>query len=200
MLVKANRRQVVDTFVVGEFDDCRLGLEAYADAVAERFSIRLPPNETGYCTWCSDRYGYSDRSVSKRGCGAGTEASTAEFAALAAKTLKPYGFDFIQFDDQWQAGNPDLNGPARDFTRTDPKGPYPDGFGKTVALLREKGIRAGLWFIPFGGVANDPAWAGKSNLFVRSAVEVPKTVRCLRRVRTSSRTRARSSTAAASTA
>ncbi len=178
MLVKANRRQVADTFVVGEFDDCRLGLEAYADAAAERFSIRLPPNETGYCTWCSDRYGYSDRSVSKRGCGAGTEASTAEFAALAAKTLKPYGFDFIQFDDQWQAGNPDLNGPARDFTRTDSKGPYPDGFGKTVALLREKGFRAGLWFIPFGGVADDPAWAGKSNLFVRSAVEVPKTVRC----------------------
>lgn len=174
MLVRAGKRQTIDTIIVGAFDDCRLGLEAYADEVAERFAIKLPPNRSGYCTWCSDRYGYSDTSAFRDGCGAGTEVSTCEYADLAARLLKPYGFDFIQIDNQWQAGNPRLNGPARDFSKTAPDGGYPNGFRMTVERLRSKGIDAGLWLIPFGGVAADPVWADKTDLFVRSAVEVRK--------------------------
>lgn len=160
-----------DTFVVGAFDDCRLGLEAYADAAAERFGIRLPPNRTGYCTWCSDRYGYSDRTVFARGCGAGSERSTREYAAAAERILKPYGFEFVQFDDQWQNGK-ELNGPARDFTRTDPQGPYPNGFRPIVDHLNGKGFAAGLWFIPFGGVAEDPFWAKQGDVYVKSFAEI----------------------------
>lgn len=160
-----------DTFVIGAFDDCRLGLEAYADAAADRFKIKLPPNRTGYCTWCSDRYGYSDTTFFARGCGAGTERTSREYADVAARLLKPYGFEFIQLDDQWQAGE-ELNGPARDFSRTNPDGPYPNGFRPIVDYLHEKGLAAGLWFIPFGGVAADPSWKGREHLYVKSAVEI----------------------------
>ena len=176
MLVEKGRAQTVDTLVIGAFDDCRLGLEAYADAAAMRHGVCLRPNRTGYCTWCSDRYGYSDRSRYARGCGAGDEASTRVYADLAAKVLKPYGFDFIQFDDQWQNGK-ELNGPARDFSKCDPKGPYPNGFGPIVRHLNEKGFAAGLWFIPFAGVATEPAWAGKDELYVKSAVEIPRALK-----------------------
>ena len=139
---------VPDVFAIGHFDDCRLGLEAYADAAARYHGIRLPPNRSGYCTWCSDRYGYSDKSEFPNGAGAGTEASTLACAALAERTLKPYGFDFFQFDDQWQDGR-ENNGPARNFLRVNPKGPYPNDFGRVVAVLRGGDDQA--WII--GGMA-----------------------------------------------
>ena len=175
MTVFPDGPQDADTFVIGAFDDCRRGLEAYADAAAERFAIKLPPNRSGYCSWCSDRYGYSDRSEFARGCGAGTESSSCEYATVAAKLLKPYGFDFIQFDDQWQNGE-EINGPARDYTKTHPKGGYPNGFVRTVGCINANGFAAGLWFIPFGGCAKEPVWAGKDGLYVKSRVAVEKPV------------------------
>ena len=172
MTVFPDGPQDADTFVIGAFDDCRRGLEAYADAAAERFAIKLPPNRSGYCSWCSDRYGYSDRSEFARGCGAGTESSSCEYAAVAAKLLKPYGFDFIQFDDQWQNGE-EINGPARDYTKTHPKGGYPNGFVRTVGCINANGFAAGLWFIPFGGQEREKDWA-YGDIFVKSANDVPK--------------------------
>ena len=172
MLIEAGRPQTADTLVIGAFDDCRLGLEAYADAAAKRHRVRLPPNRTGYCTWCSDRHGYSDRSRFARGCGAGDEESTRQYADMAARLLRPFGFGFIQFDDQWQDGK-ELDGPARDFAKCNPTGPYPNGFGPVVSHLNSRGLTAGLWFIPFAGIAKDPSWAGRSDLYVRSAVGIP---------------------------
>ena len=160
-----------DAYVVGRFEDCRFGLESYADEAARYHGIRLKPNRTGYCTWCSDRYGYSDRTEFPNGAGPGTEASTLRLAALADRKLKPYGFDFVQFDDQWQAGR-ENNGPARDFSRTNPQGPYPRGFASAVRELNARGMTAGVWFIPFGGDAADPSWAGCGDLFVKSAVTI----------------------------
>ena len=64
-----------EVLVLGAFEDCRLGLEAYGDAVAEHYAIRLKPQIAGYTTWYDDRYGYS------KGFGAGTPASAREFAA-----------------------------------------------------------------------------------------------------------------------
>ena len=162
-----------DVFVVGRFDDCRLGLETYADVVARQHGIRLSPNRSGYCTWCSDRYGYSDRSEFPNGAGCGTEASTLKCAELAARLLKPYGFDFIQFDDQWQRGA-ENNGPARDFSGTRTDGPYPNGFESVVRELNRREIAAGLWFIPFGGDAKDASWKGCESMYVKSAVTIEK--------------------------
>ena len=174
MRVKAGTQPQFDTFVVGAFDDCRLGLEAYADAVADRFAIRLPPNKTGYCSWSSDKYGASDRSRFASGCGCGTEESMLEFAAAAEK-LVPYGFEFVQVDDQWQDGTVN-NGPAKDWSRTSPSGGYPNGFGIFIDGLRRHGLTAGLWFIPFGGDAASEAWKGCEALYVKSAVDIPKKI------------------------
>lgn len=45
MRVKAGTQPPFDTFVIGAFDDCSLGLEAYAAAVADRFAMRLAPEK-----------------------------------------------------------------------------------------------------------------------------------------------------------
>ncbi len=173
MLVRGGQSVGVDTFVIGAFDDCRLGLEEYADAAARRAGTRLLPQIAGYTTWYPDRFGYSDRSKYPKGCGAGDEASTMAFAdEIVRLNLTAYGFSFFQIDDQWQIGD-ELNGPARNFTATNPNGPYPNGFRPTTDYLAARGIRTGLWWIPFGGVSADPWWTDKSNLYVRVATDVP---------------------------
>ena len=173
MLVKAGTKIAPDTLVVGWFDDCRLGLEAYADLLAKRHGVKLPRQIAGYTTWYPDRFGYSDRSKYPRGCGAGDEESTKAFADEVRRLgLDKYGFGFFQCDDQWQCGE-ELEGPARDFTRVNPKGPYPNGFRVITDYLRERGFITGLWWMPFGGVSKDPAWADRSNLFARAFADTP---------------------------
>ena len=154
-----------EVFVLGAFDDCRLGLEAYGDAVATHYGIRLKPQIAGYTTWYDDRYGYSC------GFGAGTPASTREFAdAIERLGLREFGFSFFQIDDYWQDGPGNINGPAKNFTRTAPKGPYPDGMKPTADYLRSKGILPGLWYMPFCGTQQDEDWWGdKIGLFVKDS-------------------------------
>ena len=173
MLVKAGTKIAPDTLVVGWFDDCRLGLEAYADLLAKRHGVKLPRQIAGYTTWYPDRFGYSDRSKYPRGCGAGDEESTKAFADEVRRLgLDKYGFGFFQCDDQWQCGD-ELEGPARDFSRTNPQGPYPHGFRVVTDYLRERSLITGLWWMPFGGVSRDPSWAGRSNLFARAFADMP---------------------------
>ena len=152
-----------ERFVLGAFDDCRLGLEAYGDAVAAHYDIHLKPQISGYTTWYDDKYGYS------RGFGAGTPASAREFAdAVERHRLKDFGFSFFQIDDFWQDGPDNMNGPAKNFTRTNPNGPFPEGMKPTADYLRSKGILPGLWYMPFSGTQKDAAWWGdKMGLFVK---------------------------------
>lgn len=150
-----------EIFAIGAFDDCRIGLERYADAVADHFRIRLPPQPAGYCTWYSDAFG-----------GSGTEESARRFADIAAEKLVPYGFSFYQIDDHWQSGVK-TNGPAKNFTTHNPKGPFPSGMKATADYLASKGIRPGIWFMPFSGTFNAPWYADKQAWFVRSAVDYP---------------------------
>ena len=152
-----------ETFVLGAFDDCRLGLEAYADAVAEHYDIRLKPQISGYTTWYDDKYGYSN------GFGAGTPASAREFADAAARLgLKDFGLDFFQIDDYWQAGPADINGPAKNFTRVNPCGPFAEGMKPTADYLRSKRLLPGLWFMPFAGTFKDRShWGDEEALFVK---------------------------------
>ena len=173
MLVKAGTKVAPDTLVVGRFDDCRLGLEAYADLLAKKHGVKLPRQIAGYTTWYPDRFGYSDRSRYPQGCGAGDEESTKAFADEVRRLgLDKYGFRFFQCDDQWQCGK-EYDGPARDFEHVNPKGPYPHGLRVVTDYLRERGIITGLWWMPFCGVSWDPAWSGRSNLFARAFADTP---------------------------
>ena len=137
-----------ETYALGWFDDARLGLEAWADAVARAYAIHLRPLPTGYCTWYSEKHG-----------GASDQKALAELTAWAAKTLKPYGFGFVQIDDGWQMGNSGHNGPRKNFTQYNPKGSYSDGMKATADFIRAQGLTAGVWFMPFSGTFNDPWFA-----------------------------------------
>ena len=150
-----------ETMILGIFDDLRDGLEAYGDALARRNGVRLKPAPSGYCTWYCNKNG-----------GCGTEESTAEFAKAAAEKLVPYGMDFFQIDDGWQLGA-GTNGPRKNFTAHDPKGPYHSGLKKTADRLASLGLTTGIWFMPFSGNFDDPWYADKQDLFVRSAIDYP---------------------------
>ncbi len=145
-----------ETLVVGYFDDARLGLEAYADAVAKYYRIALPPQPTVYCTWYH--------------AGASNEKDILENAAFAREHLAPYGFSVMQIDDKWQAGE-SIEGPRKDFTTHRTDGPYPDGMKSTAAKLERLGMVPGIWFMPFAGTWNDPFFADKQEMFARKGGE-----------------------------
>ena len=144
-----------EAFAVGWFDDARLGLETYADAVVRTYSIELPPQPAGYCTWYADKHG-----------GACDEEHLAELAAFAAEQLEPFGFEFVQIDDQWQAGV-STNGPRRNFTTSRPDGSYPNGMKPAAEMIRKLGLKPGIWFMPFAGTHYDPFFQDHQDWFAK---------------------------------
>ena len=159
--IKPGAAVEAETFALGWFEDARMGLEAYADAVAKVYSIKLPPQPSGYCTWYTEKHG-----------GACDEKHLAELAAFAARELKPFGFDFIQIDDQWQAGV-SSNGPNRNFTMAAPKGPYPGGMKAPADNIRQLGLTPGIWFMPFAGTWYDPLFKDHPDWFAQTADAKP---------------------------
>lgn len=159
--LRAGEKRYGDTFLLGQFDDVRLGLESYAEEIAKHYQITMKPAPSGYCTWYSNQHG-----------GAGNETSTAEFAEVAAKQLVPWGLDFFQIDDLWQEGD-SRNGPHKNFMEHRVDGPYPGGMRKTSENLNRHGLVAGLWFMPFSGSYDDPYYADKQAWFVKSAIDYP---------------------------
>lgn len=148
----------VGTLAIGHFDDVRIGLEQYADLVAKANHVRLPPQPAGYCTWYADQHGKSS-----------DEKSLAELSDFVAKNLKPYGMSFVQIDDGWQLGDSHGNGPNKNFTGSNPNGPYSSGMKAAADRIKADGLTPGLWFIPFGGTKDDPWFADKQNLFLKAA-------------------------------
>lgn len=151
-----------ETLAVGFFQDARLGLETWADTIARVYSIHLPKQPTGYCTWYSEKHG-----------GSSNEKSLRELADFAATNLKPYGFNLVQIDDGWQSGDSQKNGPNKNFTRHNPNGPYPGGMKATADHIRDLGMTAGIWFMPFAGTYNDPWFKDHQDWFVKHADGTP---------------------------
>ena len=156
-LVAAGSTLPEEVFVVGAFDDCRLGLEAFAAEIAREHAIRLKPQIAGYCTWYAEEpYGWG-----------GDEASTRQFVDLASKMgLGKWGFSFFQIDDFWQDGETS-NGPAKTFTRVRPDGPYKSGMQATFDAIAARGFRPGVWFMPFVGTHDGAWWRDKQDLFLK---------------------------------
>jgi hypothetical protein len=144
-----------ETFALGWFADARLGLESYADAIARVYRVKLPAQPAGYCTWYAEKHG-----------GACDEKHLAQLAACAAKELKPFGFDFVQIDDQWQAGV-SKNGPNRNFTTHREGGPYPSGMKAAADAIKRSGLTPGIWFMPFAGTHYDPFFQQHQDWFAR---------------------------------
>ena len=153
--IKPGQDAATETLAIGCFDDARLGLEAYAEAIAKVYSIHLPPQHPGYCTWYMEKHG-----------GACDEKHLLELSQYAAKNLKPFGFDFIQIDDGWQEGI-SKNGPKKNFTTHAPHGPYPDGMKATADRIHRLGLTAGIWFMPFAGNYLDPYFKDHQDWFAK---------------------------------
>jgi hypothetical protein len=98
-----------ETFVLGWFDDAREGLEHYGDLINRIHQIKLPARPpAGLCVWYMDPHGmlgFSGKDL-------------AALRDVAAKELKPFGFEFLMIDDGWQLGNcpPGEFGPVEVFT------------------------------------------------------------------------------------
>jgi melibiase-like protein len=156
--IAPGRTAASETFALGWFADTRLGLEAWADAVAAVYAIKLQPEPTGYCTWYHAR-----ASDAKR---------LAKQTSFAAEKLAPYGLQVIQIDDGWQAGTR-RNGPAKDFTSYRENGPYPAGMKATADDIKRHGLTPGLWFMPFAGDHLDPSFKDHAEWFVKRADGTP---------------------------
>ncbi len=154
LTVKSGETVELDTFAIGYFDDVRVGMEAWADAVAKKQHIKLPPQPCGYCTWYH--------------AGSSNEQAMVKQTEIAAKELAPFGFNFLQIDDGWQDGV-SKNGPRRNFTRVRPDGPYPSGMKKTADMVRSHGLTPGLWFMPFAGTWYDPWFKDHQDWFAKTA-------------------------------
>jgi len=134
-----------EVFVIGRFDNALAGLEAYADAAAKANEVKLRPPAAGYCTWYHARASNQEKM-----------AELVEFAKQ--KHLLDYGFELMQIDDGWQRSN-------RDFS-DQRGGGYAAGMDKTAATITGAGMRAGLWFIPFGWDPTRDIFAGHQDWFV----------------------------------
>ncbi len=146
-----------DWWAVGRFDDARLGLEAWADEFARINQVKLPPVPVGHMTWYCERHG-----------GALNQTAVIELAQYLSRTFGPWGYDFLQIDDLWQNGQK-RNGPAKDFTKVNPKGPYKDGMTPVAQKIRALGLRAGLWLLPFAIDHQDPVLAQQAKLVAHRA-------------------------------
>lgn len=151
LLLKRNTPAEGELFAVGYFPDALDGLEAFADAIARANGIKLPAVPSGYCTWYSRPHG-----------GAADEKSMAQLAAFCKKELTRFGFGVLQIDDKWQVS-------GRDFTTHRPNGPYRSGMKPTADRIRAAGMRAGIWYIPFGWDPKRPAFKDHQDWFVKRA-------------------------------
>ncbi len=151
LLLKRGTSAEGELFAVGYFPDALDGLEAFADAIARANGIKLPPVPSGYCTWYSRPHG-----------GASDEKAMAQLAAFCKKELTKFGFGVLQIDDKWQVA-------GRDFTTHRPNGPYRSGMKPTADRIRAAGMRAGIWYIPFGWDPKRPAFKDHQDWFVKRA-------------------------------
>ncbi len=161
LLIRPGQKVVTETFVVGSFTDARVGLETYAELIAKAHHIKLPKIPNGYCTWYSDPHG-----------GASNEKALAELGAFCDREMNKYGFDTILVDDQWQGpavqkGGIMGTGPTGNFTRHDPRGPYPSGMKANATMLTGHGLQPGIWFTPFSWDPRDPLFKDHQDWFVK---------------------------------
>lgn len=159
--VPANSVVKSEIVAIGYFDDVRLGLEQYADAVAKYYDIRLRPQPDVYCTWYHAKASDEERILKN--------------AQFARSELLPHGLSVMQIDDRWQGDSSKIkidgtkyNGPYKVFTQVGTDGIYKSGMAHTAANLKKEGFTPGLWFMPFAGTYNDPYFADKQDLFFKN--------------------------------
>jgi hypothetical protein len=149
LLIPAGQSTALETFLVGCFEDARLGLEAYADTIARNLDIKLKPKPVVYCTWYNTFRNTNEKNLART-------------VDLIDEKLADYGLNVVQIDDGWQAGI-ELKGPARNFYNVNES--YASGMKASAEKIKAAGLTAGIWFMPFSGTVSDPWFADKQDLF-----------------------------------
>lgn len=154
----------LEIFAIGYFDDARVGLEDWADAVAKYYDIHLPPQPDGLCTYPMNQNG-----------GASSPAAVAQLTDFVKTNLAYFGFNMIQFDAGWEGGirstNGSNHGPTRVFTEY--TNAYSAGVKPTADYMWTNGITPGIWFEPFAGTSDDPYFTNHEDWFVETTNGTP---------------------------
>ena len=162
--IQPNQARETDTLVIGFFSDVRLGLERFADEVAQTYDIHLKPKPDVFCTWYARRHSAD---------GALTEDALAVNAAFAKAHLQPFGLNVFQIDDHWQADSHSKStvdenldkGPIKIFKETNTN--YPSGMPLAAEKLRRDGFVPGIWYMPFAAESKGAATDFPPEIFAK---------------------------------
>jgi hypothetical protein len=108
-----------------------LGLKYYTPVNKKIYP--LPPS--GFCTWY---YYYQD--ISEKEVKLNTD--------WIAANLLPYGAQYVQIDDGWQAESANGRHGSRDWTGIDKA--FPSGMADLASYIKSKGMVPGIWIAPHG--------------------------------------------------
>jgi hypothetical protein len=98
----------------------------------DRNRFATPP--AGWCSWYYYYLGINETEMARN-------------TDWLAEHLKPFGCEWVQLDDGWQ-GEGTGYGLNRDFRRVC-EAKFPGGMRKVARHIRSRGMRAGIWCIPF---------------------------------------------------
>lgn len=107
-------------------EDAYAALEVYAGAMGALGKARVHSVINGWCDWFS-----AFESI--------TEDEVIRNAEFAAKTLRPYGFEYVQVDEGFQRWHGDWEGNAK----------FPHGMKWLADRIRGMGLKPGIWLAPY---------------------------------------------------
>jgi len=152
----------LETFVVGYFDDARIGLEKYADTISDIYNIELKPQPVVYCTWYHLYKGVTEQKFKSN-------------VTAAADLLKKYGLNVVQVDDGWQGGSQLHGTPKKGFSKAAES--FPSGMKNSAEFAKKKGFTAGIWYMPFSGDSRTAYYKDKQYLFAEGKNGKPYNVK-----------------------
>jgi len=113
-------------FMLNLAPDPYTALEAYADTMGKALGARVHSVVNGWCDWFMAYESITEEEVLRN-------------AEFAARTLKPFGFEYIQVDEGFQRWHGDWEGNAK----------FPHGMKWLADRIRALGLKPGIWLAPY---------------------------------------------------
>jgi alpha-galactosidase len=113
-------------FMLNLAPDPYAALEAYADTMGRAHGARVRSIVNGWCNWFTTFEHI-------------TEDEMIRSAEFAARTLKPFGLEYIQVDEGFQRWHGDWEGNDR----------FPHGMRWLAQRIRALGLKPGIWLAPY---------------------------------------------------
>jgi hypothetical protein len=113
-------------FMVTLAPDPYTALEAYAEAMGRILGARVHSVVNGWCDWFVTYEHITEEEVLRN-------------AEFAARTLKPFGLEYIQVDEGFQRWHGEWEGNAK----------FPHGMKWLADRIRALGLKPGIWLAPY---------------------------------------------------